>query len=193
MTRRLLRPLTILTALVLLPSPAGARAEGPFTAQIVDGETGAPLAGVVVVAKYEKKTPGWVHPETSFYDLDETVTDAEGRFTLAARSLPLSTPLSHVEGPIFIFFKSGYKSWRFKGVESGELADPATNNERHDDAWRRFRNGEAVVILKHRARTREERTWEMGYAQAYPHIPEGRAPLLQKALDDEELALQKLR
>ena len=190
---RLARLLVALTCLagVLLPGSAGARTEGPYTGQVVDAETGAPLAGVVIVAYYEKKSPSWVHYETEFYDLDETVTDSQGRFSLAARSLPISTPLSHVVGPIFIFFKGGYKGWRFRGVEYGELADPATNNERHEEAWRKFSNGESVVILKTRAKTRDERSWEMGGARPLT-IPEGRAPLLQKALDEERLAVQRL-
>jgi hypothetical protein len=179
-------------AVLCLPSSASARTEGPFTAQIVDAETGAPLAGVVVVARYEKKTASSVHPETSFYDLDETVTDAEGRFTVAARSLPISTPLSHVVGPIFIFFKGGYKGWRFQGVEYGEHVDPGVRNELHEEGWRKFK-GAGVVIVKHRAKTRDDRTWEMGFARPYPPIPEGRAPLLQKALEEEEIAIRKLR
>ena len=186
--------MVVLTCLagVLLPGATNARTEGPYTGQVVDEETGAPLAGVVVVAYYEKKSPSWVHYETEFYDLDETLTDAQGRFSFAPRSLPISTPLSHVVGPIFIFFKGGYKSWSFKGVEYGEHVDPGIRNERHEDAWRKFRNGEPVVIVKTRARTLNERTWEMGGARPFI-IPEGRAPLLQKALDEEQLAVQRLR
>ncbi len=190
---RLVLVLTCIASLSL-PSSAHARTEGPFTGQIVEAETGVPLAGVIVVARYEKKTPGWVHPETSFYDLDETVSDAEGRFTVAARSLPISTPLSHVVGPIFIFFKGGYKGWSFQGVEYGEHVDPGRRNELHEDAWAKFRSGTSVVIVKHRAKTRDERTWELGFARPlYLPIPEGRAPLLQKALEEEERAIQKLR
>jgi len=181
---------------VLLPGAANARTEGPYRGQVIDGETGAPLAGVVVVAYYEKKSPSWVHYETEFYDLDETVTDVEGRFSLAPRTLPISTPLSHVVGPIFIFFKGGYKGWRFKGVDYGELADPAINNERHEEAWRKFSNGEPVVIVKARAKTRNERSLEMGNAQ--PHIltegpGEGRARRLQQALEEEQIAVRNLR
>jgi hypothetical protein len=181
---------------LLLPGSASARTEGPYRGQVVDEETGAPLAGVVVVAYYEKKSPGWVHNETEFYDLDETVADAQGRFFLAARSLPISTPLSHVVGPIFIFFKGGYKSWWFQGVEYGEHVDMGVRDEQLEEAWRKFRNRESVVILKARAKTRDERTWEIGTAR--PMIlregpAEGRAPLLQKALDEEDVAIRNLR
>ena len=177
---------------VLLPGSAGARTEGPYMAQVVDAETGAPIPGVIVVAYYEKKSPGWVHNETEFYDLDETVTDEQGRFVLAARSLPGSTPLSHVVGPIFIFFKGGYKSWWFQGVEYGEHVDMGVRDAQLEEAWRKFSNRESVVILKTRAKTREERIWEMGGTRPFI-FPEGRAPLLQGALDEERRAVQNIR
>jgi len=48
---------------ILLAAPAAGRSEGPFTARIVDAETGTPVPGVIVVALYQKKTPGHRPPE----------------------------------------------------------------------------------------------------------------------------------
>jgi hypothetical protein len=188
--------LTCIGGVLLPPASASARTEGPFHGQVVEAETGAAIPGVVVVAYYERKKPGGVHPETEFYDLDETVTDAEGRFSLAPRTLPASTPLSHVVGPIFIFFKGGYKGWRFEGVEHGERMNMVVQEEQVEEAWRKLRRGESVVIVKSRATTRADRAREMGDAQ--PLIitegrAEGRTPLLKNALAEEEIAIRNLR
>jgi len=106
---------------ILLAAPAAGRSEGPFTARIVDAETGTPVPGVIVVALYQKKTPGTVHPNTEFYDVDETVSDADGRFAFPARDLPMSTPLIHVIGRQMIIFKAGYKGWRFRAWTAGRI------------------------------------------------------------------------
>lgn len=188
---RLVLVLTFAAA-CLLPTSAAARTEGPFTAQIVDAETGAPLAGVVVVAMYRKNTPGGIHPETTFYDLDETLTDEEGRFFLPAKSLPISTPRSHVVGPEFIIFKAGYKGWRFRGVEHGRHADPRVRDDQNEEGWRKFRSA-GVVIEIDRARTRDDRSEALSHTGIFPWIPEGRAPRLRKARDDELSAIQMLR
>jgi hypothetical protein len=182
----------LLTALVLGPMPACARTEGPFTAQVVDAETGRPLPGVVVVALYQRKTPGIVHPQVDFYDLDETVSDAEGRFSLAARTLPMSTPLAHVAGPEFIIFKAGYWNWHFKGVELGQHVESGVRERQHEEGWRKFR-GDGVVILMLPAKTRDERERARARAGMFPPIPDDRARRLRKALEDERLGIQNPR
>lgn len=179
-------------ATVLLMAPAAGRTEGPFTARIVDAETGTAVPGVIVVALYQKKTPGNVHPNTDFYDLDETVTDADGRFSFPARELPTSTPLVHVIGPEMIIFKGGYAGWHFQGVDSRQHVDFGVREAAVADGWRKFRTT-GVVIEIAPVKTRDERSAALGDANYFPPIPEGRAPLLRKALDDEGRAIQKLR
>jgi hypothetical protein len=181
-----------LGTLLLSAMPTHARTEGPFQAQIVDEETGQPIAGVVVVALYTRKVPAGIHPESHFYDLDETVSDADGRFTLPARQLPISTPLSHVVGPQPIIFKAGYKGWHFKGVPSGRHIDSAEREARHEEGWRQF-GTVGVVIEMQRATTKEQRIFASDRAYEFPPIPDNRAPLLKKALEDEAIAIRNLR
>ena len=179
-------------AILLLVVPAAGRTEGPFTARIVEAGTGKPVAGVIVVALYQKKTPGTVHPNTEFYDVDETVSDADGRFTLPAKELPISTPLVHVIGPEIIVFKAGYKGWRFQGIDTRPHVDPADRQRVYDESWRKLR-GSGVVIEMTPAKTRDDRGAAVGRANYFPPIPEGRAPQLHKALADERSAILKLR
>jgi hypothetical protein len=179
-------------ATALLTAPAAGRTEGPLTAQIIDAETGKPVVGVIVVALYQKKTPGTVHPNTDFYDLDETVTDADGRFSFPARELPTSTPLVHVIGPEMIIFKAGYAGWRFQGVDSRQHVDPGVRDAAVAEGWRKFKTT-GVVIEITPVKTRDERSLARSYARRFPPIPEDRAPRLHQALEDEALAIQKLR
>jgi len=179
-------------ATVLLMTPAAGRTEGPFTARIVDAETGTAVAGVIVVALYQKKTPGNVHPNTDFYDLDETVTDADGHFSFPARELQTSTPLVHVIGPEMIIFKGGYAGWHFQGVDSRQHVDFGVREAAVAEGWRRFRTT-GVVIEIAPVKTRDERSLARSYARRFPPIPEDRAPRLRQALEDEVLAIQKLR
>ena len=179
-------------AILLLAVPAAGRTEGPFTARIVEAETGKPVAGVIVVALYQKKTPGMVHPNTEFYDVDETVSDSDGRFTLPAKELPISTPLVHVIGPEIIVFRAGYKGWRFQGVDSRQHVDPDVRDRAVAEGWRQFRTS-GVVIEVTSATTRSDREQAKGAANYFPPIPSDRAPQLRKALDDELMAIQRLR
>jgi len=190
----MLRRAALMMALVavLLTAPAAGRTEGPLIAQVVDAATGKPIAGVIVVALYQKKTPGGVHPNTDFYDLDETVTDADGRFSFPARELPTSTPLVHVIGPEMIIFKAGYAGWRFQGVDSRQHVDFGVREAAVAEGWRKFKTT-GVVIEITPVKSRDERSVALGRANYFPPIPEGRAPLLRKALDDEGRAIQRFR
>jgi hypothetical protein len=126
-------------ATMLLTAPAAGRTEGPLTAHIVDAETGKPVVGVIVVALYQKKTPGNRPPDTDFYDLDETVTDADGRFSFPPGELPTSTPLVHVIGPEMIIFKAGYGGWRFRAWTAASTSDPGVRDAAVAEGWRQFK------------------------------------------------------
>ena len=187
-----LRVIVGLAALLVAVAAAAGRSEGPFTAQVVDAVSGQPIAGVVVVALYQRRTPGAVHPQLEFYDLDETVSDAHGTIRIPARQLPASTPLAHVTGPELILFKSGYAGWHFRGVERGQHVDPAVQARQHKEGWHQFRTG-GVVIEMEPATTRADRSMARTLANYFPPIPDGRAGRLRQALDDDLATLQKLR
>jgi hypothetical protein len=89
----------LLTVLALLLSTPAAHAAGPWRGQVVDAETNQPLAGVVVLAIWDKISPSFIHPQRDFHDVDELVTDAEGRFVVPARSRHFLNPLVHLDGP----------------------------------------------------------------------------------------------
>ena len=83
----------------------GADQWGPFRGQIVDAETGAPIAGAHFMVMWERDNPNPVHWTQSFYDAQEAVTDAEGRFEIP-RQRRFFTLL--VSAPRFDAFAPGY-------------------------------------------------------------------------------------
>jgi hypothetical protein len=96
--------------LLLVPVAAagcrsGAEQWGPFRGQIVDAETGAPIPGAHVMASWERDHPNPVHWTQSFYDAQEAVTDAGGRFEIP-RQRRFFTVL--VSAPRFDAFAPGY-------------------------------------------------------------------------------------
>lgn len=59
---------------------------GPFRGQLVDEETGAPIAGAHVMVSWDRRLPTPTGDGgRSFLDAVETVTSSEGRFELAGR------------------------------------------------------------------------------------------------------------
>jgi hypothetical protein len=57
---------------------------GPFRGQVVDEETGKPIAGANVMVLWIREPPS-LHFTQSFYDAQETVTDVNGRFEIPPR------------------------------------------------------------------------------------------------------------
>jgi hypothetical protein len=78
---------------------------GPFRGQIVDAETGAPIPGAHFMVMWERDHPNPVHWTQSFYDAQEAVTDADGRFEIP-RQRRFFTLL--VNPPRFDAFAPGY-------------------------------------------------------------------------------------
>jgi hypothetical protein len=99
----------LLVVLLLLAGLTGCRRGpeqwGPFTGQVVDAETGNPLAGAHVMVMWVREPPS-LHFSQWFYDAQETVTDAAGRFELRRETRLLT---AFVEAPSVSIFVPGYQ------------------------------------------------------------------------------------
>lgn len=106
--------------LLVLLAAAGCRSGagqwGPFYGRMVDAETGAPVAGGHVMVSWERNRPNPVHWTQSFYDAQETVTDADGRFEIP-RLRRFFTVL--VGAPRFSAFAPGYVAESEQVVSAG--------------------------------------------------------------------------
>ena len=107
--------LVLLVALVACGCRRGPEQWGPFRGQVVDAETGAPIAGAHVMVSWERDNPNPVHWTQSFYDAQEAVTDADGRFEIPHESRAVTALVS---APRFGTFAPGY-------VASAEEVTPA--------------------------------------------------------------------
>jgi hypothetical protein len=106
----------LLVLLMAAGCRSGAEQWGPFRGRMVDAETGAPIPGAYVMVSWERDRPNPVHWTQSFYDAQETVTDADGRFEIP-RERRLFTVL--VGEPRFRAFAPGYVAESEEVVGSG--------------------------------------------------------------------------
>ena len=95
----------LLAVLAAAGCRSGAGQWGPFRGRVVDAETGAPIAGAHFMVSWERDRPNPVHWTQSFYDAQEAVTDADGRFEIP-RERRFFTLL--VGEPRFSAFAPGY-------------------------------------------------------------------------------------
>ena len=89
-------------------SPAAADEKwGPFRGQVVDLETGEPIAGAVMLAVWWEVIATPVEGKSRFYDALEAVTGADGRFEIPRLRVPFWK--LGVQPPSFRLFAPGYK------------------------------------------------------------------------------------
>jgi hypothetical protein len=147
----------VMLSIVSLFMPSQSEAAGPWKGQIVDKETGQPIEGAVVLAVLYKAT-GIFHTTggSEYYDSEEVVTDAEGRFYIQARQTWTLNPFSRIWGPEFYIFKSGFGKWQFRDFDKWGLGDAMISAERTRAEWRRLTT-EGTVLELPPLKTREAR------------------------------------
>ena len=161
---------TLLLFIVFGATPtADAREKwGPFRGQVVDLETGAPIAGAVVLALWWENEPNPIQPKQKFYEAKEAVTDASGRFEIPRLPPPFFT--FQIFDPQFTVFAPAYV-WR------GTLITPK-GGERFVDP---------TVIEMRPLKTREE-LWKK--SRAWPvMVPLDKMPEFIKAVNAERQML----
>jgi len=110
------RYLSLALSLLLLwgggcPTVAHAREKwGPFRGQLVDAETGAPIAGAAVLVVWYEAVPTPVQTNQRFYEALETVTDAAGRFAVPRLTPPFFS--FRIFPPQITYFAPGYEPYK---------------------------------------------------------------------------------
>ena len=156
--------------LVVLLTAAGCRSGagqwGPFRGRMVDAEGGAPIAGAHVMVTWERDRPNPVHWTQRFYDAQETVTDADGRFEIP-RERRFFTLL--VNEPRFSAFAPGY-------VAESEQVVTGSGQLYVDD----------TVLKMRRLKTREE---QCRRRPREPGVPRSEVPRFIEAVQHYNLTL----
>jgi hypothetical protein len=148
-TFSVLRAFVVMLLMATFSFPIMSESAGPWKAQVVDKETGKPLEGAVVLARWEKRYASFVGEMggNEYYDSEEIVTDAAGRFVFRARQTWTLNPFGDIYGPEFFFFQAGYGRWQFRDFDSWGLKDAIGSAQRTRAEWRRFTAEGAVLEL----------------------------------------------
>lgn len=141
---------------------------GPFRGQIVDMETGQPIAGAAVLVVWWEAVYTPVQTNQKFYDAREAVTDAEGRFEVPRLTPPFFT--FRIFPPQVIYFAPGY-------VAHVEVVTPPDGQP----------FVAPTVVQMRRLKTREEL---LKKSRGYPSmIPSEKMPLFLRAIEIEDQML----
>lgn len=88
-----------------------------YRGRVVDIDTGQPIEGAVVIAKYEKETfAPPVEPKSSVIHVKETLTDKDGRFVFPSY-ITIIQPFSWSYDVSFLIFKPGYLCYGWSVLE----------------------------------------------------------------------------
>jgi hypothetical protein len=108
--QRMLRLAVAMLFPVLLLSGQVTSAWGaPYHGQVVDAETGRPIEGAVVMVEWHKKPRVAMGGIAYFHNARETLTDAEGKFSLDSSPGVDWNPLTAVQEPRIAVFYPGYR------------------------------------------------------------------------------------
>lgn len=158
----------LLLAMSLTSSVTALEKWGPFRGQVVDVETGQPIAGAVVLVVWWEAVPTPVQTNQKFYDAREAVTDANGRFEVPRLSPPFFS--FRIFDPKISYFAPGYEP----------VAKVVTPPEGQPFVA-------PTVVQMRRLKTREERIeFQRGLP---PSIPFETMPNLLRVLNDERRSL----
>lgn len=95
----------VVVLLVAAGCRTGPEQWGPFRGQVVDAETGQPIEGAHVMVLWARERPALLHLSYTFYDAEETTTNADGSFQIPRRTRFMT---AFVTEPAFSVFAPGY-------------------------------------------------------------------------------------
>ncbi len=148
-------------------SPFEGEKWGPFRGQLIDVETGQPIAGAVILVVWWEAVFTPIQTNREFYDAREAVTDADGRFEVPRYAPPFFT--FRFFRPDIIYFAPGYAA-------HSEVVTPPDGEPFVDP----------TVIQLRRLKTREERIKSL---PSRPSIPVEKMPQFIRAMNVERLAV----
>jgi hypothetical protein len=166
------RRLCSLGALLVLATSCGhlVYGDGPYRGRVLDKDTKQPIEGAAVLAIWWKQSPAIAHPSITYYDAQETVTDADGNFTIPGIVGGSLNPLAKIRPPLFTIFKPGHDAF-------GRRALPPSAAD-----------GRTIIEL-HLLATREARLMNLDKVFVTSDVPRTQYPKLTRLMDIEKAAL----
>jgi hypothetical protein len=144
---------------------------GPYSGRVVDAETGQPIAGAAVIVTWTREIPVAPHMPEQEWDVYETLSDANGEFTIPHRTH--FTAFGWIEDPMAVVYFPAYAPFR-----SADL-HPET----------------PVAVTLKRLTDRAERVLNAGRPIGTLTLPAGKIPNLTRLIDEErrQLGLEPLK
>lgn len=136
--------------------------------QVFDADTRQPLAGVVVMVMWvTEHTRITIEPEERYYDYVETLTDANGEFTIPGKGRNF---FRNMPPPKIRIYKAGYplRDIRFAGTESGPGYPWNVNVS--------FKDGKRIVAYKKFTPVKRKKQVEHYRAVPYSEMARARVP-----------------
>ena len=111
MNRRMKISALITIGLLLVTIKACALSSGPIDGQVLDEATGKPIADAIVVVRWKGDWWAVVESKTTCYHVETARTDINGKYHIAAWSLPWKAADTTVSGKVVYFnaYKIGYE------------------------------------------------------------------------------------
>lgn len=157
--------------------------DGAYQGRVLDMESNQPIEGAVIMGLWRRVSIG-AHPVETYHDVQETLSDSEGNFTLPGTwgaSFPLITGIKE---PEFVIFRPNYAA--FRGAWSARFSPGGPVQLSQQDG--------RTVFRVRRLTVREERVENMGklsfhlcrQGRSFPQcIPRERVPHLIRLKDVE--------
>lgn len=133
-----------------------AHKDGPYKGKVIELETGKPIEGAVVAARWNIGV--FAHYERTC-DTAEALTDSNGEFILPT-GWCITQPLTQIDKPRVVVFKPGYLGYPPLGSTQVERIEsmPEFTGEEFSD------NNQYYTIKLGKPKTREERELTMSHA-----------------------------
>lgn len=116
----------LLVSILFVPLSACGLSSGPIEGRVLDLDTKQPVAGAIVVVRWEgTHLIPFADTQSSCYHAESAVTDDEGRYRIARWSAPSKGPLFTEDYKSFTVYKVGYS--HFMESRYGESEDTKKN------------------------------------------------------------------
>jgi hypothetical protein len=150
---------------------------GPYTGRVLDAETTQPIAGAAVIAIWTREIPVGAHMPEQDWDAYETLSDANGEFTIPRRTH--FTLIGWIEEPTLVAY--------FSAFAPGFLGDGDRRNQGPP--------GTSLMIRLKRLTTREERVHYADRPVGTLMLSWDKIPNLMRLINEEaqRLGLQPYR
>jgi hypothetical protein len=191
--RKIILSMTLIVSLVFM-NGCSYYHELAFKGTLLDYDTGLPIEGAIVVAKYKRSSSFLApHSTSSILDVRETVTNKEGDFVMPSY-ITLMAPIYQQIPSSLIIFKPGYASLEIRAdyLRGGAAdLDEEIKKEREGSWWwakeLKYRIHDRGIIELPKVKTKEERKQAWMDADIFgAEIKSSDLPLLNKAIISEK-------